>query len=95
MFDPIFASFLAAVHISPQQQAHQAKQAANAAAQNLATNSGMTVRLISPTQVSQVLLEHISSIIQYITTFLKFQFSVLHYKCLFCSLEYSLLVFHS
>ncbi|KAK3909901.1 Activating transcription factor 7-interacting protein 1 [Frankliniella fusca] len=43
----------AGAQISIQQQSQQAKQAANAAAQNLATNSGMTVRLISPTQVSQ------------------------------------------
>ncbi|XP_052128943.1 uncharacterized protein LOC127750688 [Frankliniella occidentalis] len=43
----------AGVQISVTQQVQQQKQAANAAAQNLATNSGMTVRLISPTQVSQ------------------------------------------
>lgn len=40
----------AGLQISPQQHQHQQKQAANAAAQSLAGNTGMTVRLISPTQ---------------------------------------------
>ncbi|XP_034235578.1 uncharacterized protein LOC117641950 isoform X2 [Thrips palmi] len=42
----------AGLQISPQQHQHQQKQAANAAAQSLAGNSGMTVRLISPTQAT-------------------------------------------
>lgn len=51
----MYLFFSVGVRISNQQQQHhQQNQAANAAAQNLAGNSGMTVRLMSPTQVSQV-----------------------------------------
>lgn len=43
--------FTVAVQLSSDQMLHQQKQAANAVAQSLSGNSGLTVRLISPGQV--------------------------------------------